>query len=382
MPQGFCADCSGGDGDNDRGGLPESDEKLGRGRMKDNPIDTCSGRFMACHNPCGHGPGNKASCETLPSQIENFTLQFFGDVIKTEVDGQVMWSLPCSLTIGLPNNPRGATEPLACYFLRLFNTGVTGITGPQGAPGTTGQNGHNAYTIVTHSFTQPSLSNPQIQIRTEFNPAFLAGLDIFIDQSGWYNIYQTNPDGTLFLTMLAPLAGAPAVIPTNSLVITAGAPGIGIAGPAGDKGQKGDPGDTGSQGPQGLPSPTSGVTNNNGEYHDGAGTNYSQNVNSWNDVLFVSSNPTVTLPTVGRYLFVAVTGMEPGMNGVPFLARLFNNTTSSALVQCQVTLVANAMVTMIALVDTLSINNVIKLQAFGNGTVFPVYTTITWVQIA
>src|SRR5579859_7902149 len=110
MPQGFCTDCGDG-GDNDRGGLPESDEALGRGRMKDNPIDTCSGRFMSCHNPCGHGPDNRANCETLPSQIENFIKQFFGDVIKTEVNGQVQCSLPCSLDVGLLNNPRGATEP-------------------------------------------------------------------------------------------------------------------------------------------------------------------------------------------------------------------------------------------------------------------------------
>jgi hypothetical protein len=68
----------------------------------------------------------------LPSQIQNFTQQFFGDVVKTEVDGQVIWSLPCDLDIGLPNNQRGAGEGLACYFLRLSEEGIIGLTGPQG----------------------------------------------------------------------------------------------------------------------------------------------------------------------------------------------------------------------------------------------------------
>jgi len=337
---------------------------------------------MSCHNPCGHGPDNRANCETLPSQIENFIKQFFGDVIKTEVNGQVQWSLPCSLDVGLLNNPRGATEPLGCYFLRLFSTGITGLTGPQGAAGTNGANGQNAFTIVTHGFNQPALNNPQIQVRTEFNPVLVQDLVVFIDNSGWYHIDQANPDGTLFLTMIAVLAGAPAFIPVNSLVVASGAPGANIVGDPGPKGEKGDKGDTGDQGPQGLPAPTSGVTNTNGQYHEGAGTNFHQAVNSWNAVYFVASNPVVTLPNVGRYLFTVVVAMQPDNNGVPFFARMFNTTTNTDLVEAQVTLIADMMVPMTVLVDTLSINNNVALEVFGAGTVFPLYTTITWVQIA
>lgn len=98
----------------------------------------------SCHNPCGPLPKNTAQHELLYSQIENFTLNFFGDVVKTEIDGNTSWSLPCRLDIGLPSNPRGPTEPLGCYFLRLFN-GVTGLQGEDGAPGFNGHDGRVAY---------------------------------------------------------------------------------------------------------------------------------------------------------------------------------------------------------------------------------------------
>src|ERR1017187_5408533 len=74
---------------------------------------------LGCNNPCGHGPHNSARCESLPSQIENFTDQFFGTVVKTEINGVVTLSLRCQLDVGLPGNPRGVDEGLACYFLRL-----------------------------------------------------------------------------------------------------------------------------------------------------------------------------------------------------------------------------------------------------------------------
>lgn len=349
-----------------------------------NPLDTCTGRFMSCENPCRHDPRNTASCELLPSQIENFTKQFFGDVIKTEVDGQVQWSLPCSLTVGLPNNPRGATEPLACYFLRLFNDGVTGLTGPKGLPGANGADGHNAYTIVTHSFAQPALNNPQTQIRTEFNPAFLAGLSIFIDRSGWYLIDQANPDGTLFLTLIALFPGAPSVIPTNSLVLVAGAPGANIVGDQGAKGERGDKGPQGDQGAQGLPAPTSGVTNNNGQYHDAAGTNYGHASNAWTTVNFTSSVAEVTLPTAGRYLFNASIGITPTTAGTPVFIRLWNSTQAAIVPgsQEQTSLAGLTSLPVSALADTVAVNEVVQLQVFGFGTLFPVFTTITWVQIA
>lgn len=374
MPQQNCADC--GDG-------PPNDG-LHHNPIRPNPLDTCSGRFMQCTNPCAPDPKNTAACETLPSQIENFTKQFFGDVIKTEVDGQVQWSLPCSLTVGLPNNPRGATEALGCYFLRLFNDGVTGLTGPKGQPGIAGANGHNAFTIVTHGFNQPALNNPQIQIGTEFNPALVAGLSVFIDGSGWYIIDQANPDGTLFLTMIAVLEGALSFIPVNSLVLVAGAPGaniIGDPGPSGLPGSKGPPGDPG---PQGLPSPTSGVTNNNGQYHDAGGSNFSHAANTWAAVNFTSSNAEVTLSAAGIYLFNASVGLSPTTPGTPVFIRLFNVTQAAMVTGSQeLTYLAGITTTPIsAITNTVGVNEVIRLELFGFGSAYPLYTTITWVQLA
>jgi len=94
-----------------------------------NPIDYCGREQIGCDNPCRRGPRNSARCESLPSQIENFTTQFFGTVVKTEINGVVTWSLPCQLDVGLPGNPRGVDEGLACYFLRLFSDGLGGLKG-------------------------------------------------------------------------------------------------------------------------------------------------------------------------------------------------------------------------------------------------------------
>lgn len=88
-----------------------------------------------CDNPCAITQENTAACESLPSQLENFITQFFGEVIKTEVNGIVTWSLPCELNTGLPNNPRAAGEGLGCYLLRLIQNGVDGRTGPPGKSG-------------------------------------------------------------------------------------------------------------------------------------------------------------------------------------------------------------------------------------------------------
>ena len=92
-----------------------------------NPLDPCTRSFLQCDNPCAIVEHNTVQCESLPSRVENFTKNFFGDVVRTEVNGQVVWSLPCGLDVGLPANPRGLDEGLACYFLRLFNDGIVGL---------------------------------------------------------------------------------------------------------------------------------------------------------------------------------------------------------------------------------------------------------------
>lgn len=148
---------------------------------------------MSCNtNPCRTHQHNTAACESLPSQISNFTAQFFGEVVKTEIDGAVAWSLPCGLETGLPNNPRGSGEGLACYFLRLFEEGIIGLTGPAGIQGTPGCNGFNAYTVTLLSFQQPTLAFPGVQVLTAFNPGILEGSYVFIATSGLYLVNNAH----------------------------------------------------------------------------------------------------------------------------------------------------------------------------------------------
>lgn len=260
--------------------------------------ENCQCHRRHCGNPCGHSPSNTPTCESLPSQIENFTLQFFGTVVKTEVDGRVVWSLPCSLDVGLPNNPRGVDEGLACYFLRLFHDGIVGLTGPQGIAGTNGANGHNAYTVTLHSFNQPTGASPVVQVVTQFNPAILPGTYINIASSGWYFVNETDGDGVLLLTLVRASGTAPSFIPAGKLVVPSGFPGASIVGPVGPPGTKGD---------QGVPGPS--FTATNGFYYATVGTDYDLPLVSA-AVDFTNSAPNVLLPTAGLYLITAIAGIK------------------------------------------------------------------------
>lgn len=358
-----------------------------------NPLDTCSNGFMQCGNPCTTLPVNTANSETLPSQIDNFTAQFFGEVIKTEVNGVVSWSLPCSLETGLPSNLRGPTEPLACYFLRLFGEGVKGTPGNEGAPGADGKNGVPAFTQLTQQFSQPTLNNPQIQIRVVPNPALVAGMLLFVDHSGWYRLEGVTPTGAIFVTLLNPVLNPLPVIPVGSLVLPSGAQGLSVAGAQGQKGQKGDKGNTGAKGPDGdpglpgLPSPVSGVTNVNGQYHDDAGTLFT-NTNAdtnWHEVDFVSSKPKLTLPAIGTYLITANTEIRANTDGVAVFVQLFNVTTNLVVAG---TLGFNQsqryrMIPMSAILTTVGVNEVVRLEASGKSEkIDPLSTTLTYVQLS
>lgn len=79
--------------------------------------------------PCGFSGTPDPTNESLASAVSNFTLQFFGTVTKTLVDGAVTWTLPCNLDAGLEGNPRLSGEGLACYFLRLLEEGSATING-------------------------------------------------------------------------------------------------------------------------------------------------------------------------------------------------------------------------------------------------------------
>jgi hypothetical protein len=197
-------------------------------------------------NPCGTPLPNTAACETLPSQIENFTTQFFGTVTKTEVDGVVSWVLPCSLDVGLPNNPRAVGEGLSCYFLRLFDEGILGLTGPAGAVGAAGTNGYNGFSITVGQFVPPAIG-AAVSIPVAYNPTIVVGSIVFISSSGWYRVNVVDwTTGFINATLIETFVGATSPViagrtvqPTGPQGATgvAGADGAqGIAGPAGPAG--------------------------------------------------------------------------------------------------------------------------------------------------
>jgi len=256
-------------------------------------------------NPCAVTQSNTAACESLPSQIQNFSDQFFGAVIKTEVDGVVSWSLPCNLDTGLTNNPRASDEGLACYFLRLFEEGIIGLTGPAGATGEAGEDGRNAYTVTLQSFEQPGISNPNGQLLTQFNPGIIPGLDVFIAGSGWYSVTGTDGNGVLFLTLNRGLPNVPegSIVSAGKLVVPSGISNPGVAGPAGPQGP------AGATGPAGTTPLIS-----NGFYFTNAGTNYNL-TGAYAQVGFITSDPEVLLPTAGTYLITAVIDLV-GLAGV------------------------------------------------------------------
>lgn len=245
-------------------------------------------------NPCNTSLTNTAACESLPSQIQNFTEQFFGSVIKTEVDGEVIWTLPCDLDVGLPNNARAEGEGLACYFLRLFAEGITGLTGPQGANGTPGADGNNAYTVTLQGFVQPNPGSPNIQLVTAFNPAIMKGTYIFVQDSGWYQVTFTDTSGSVFATLFQALPGAPAFINPGKLVVLSGVPGATVVGPEGPQGPAGPAGSNATS-----------FSVDNGEYFATVGTDYQLGV-TYAAVDFVNSSPVVLLPATGTYRVTVV----------------------------------------------------------------------------
>jgi hypothetical protein len=245
-------------------------------------------------NPCGVSVTNTAACESLPSQIQNFTDQFFGVVVKTEVDGVVTWSLPCGLDVGLTNNPRLDGEGLACYFLRLFEDGIIGLTGPQGNPGVDGADGRNAYTVTLAGFIQPTPAVPFLQLPVSYNPAILAGMNVFVGGSGWYTVNENNPSGVLFLTLLLGLDGVSGVISAGKLVVPSGF--------------QGAPGLTGAEGPQGPQGPEGEAFSTAVGFFVGSGADYSL-TGGFAIVNFGGSDVIITLPEAGTYVLTASVGL-------------------------------------------------------------------------
>lgn len=201
-------------------------------------------------------PPNTAECEVLSSQIANFTEQFFGDTVKTEVNGKVEWSLPCDLGVELENNPRLSGEPLGCYMQRLFQNGATGDTGETGTSGLPGKNGNPAYGYILHDFVTPDVGHA-VTVPATFNPVFsVKGIPVFIDGSGWYVVLNQS-GGSITLLSTQKVSNPLTITPYGSLILTAGTTGLfGPQGVQGVKGFTGDPGIAGvlgATGPIGVP---------------------------------------------------------------------------------------------------------------------------------
>lgn len=260
--------------------------------------DCSNPNLISCNNPCRVSVANTAACESLPSQIENFTTQFFGTVQKSEINGVVVWTLPCDLNIGLPANPRAADEGLACYFLRLFEQGIIGLKGDKGDPGLNGSPGANSYSVTLASFTQPTLGNPNVNILTAYNPAIIQNEYAFIQSSGWYLINGTDNAGTLFLTLIAEVPGAAGTITAGKLVVPCGPPGVSIVGPQGPQGPVGATGGPGAS-----------YTATNGFFKDTGGSDYTiTNVDAVVD--FTDLQAAVLLTAAGTYQITVVTNWK------------------------------------------------------------------------
>lgn len=211
----------------------------------------CDSENMSCGNPCREGPKNTAAHETLASKVLNFSEQFFGEVVKTEVEGAVRWSLPCALDVGLPGAIRGPTEPLGCYLLRLFQDGITGPVGATGIQGASGANGNSSYTLSLSAFLVPPVGQ-MVTANFLFNPALVPGVTLYDAGSGWYLIVARNGTGTLTLQVEELVADPSPTVAANTLFVVsgaAGAPGlIGVSGVLGNPGHQGGLGVTGGIG--------------------------------------------------------------------------------------------------------------------------------------
>lgn len=347
---------------------------------------------LPCCTPCNTCPPASADCESLPSQIENFSNQFFGEVQKTVVNGKVVWTLPCNLNVGLPGNPRGDQEGLACYFLRLFSDGIVGLTGPKGDTGAQGANGNHAYTVTTTAFTAPTVGNPNIQFNIIPSPVVSIGQTIFIPGQGWFLINNIFQGQTVFASLVEAIPTPTATSPPGVLVLPVGPRGLSITGPTGPQGVKGDKGDIGAKGDTGGTGATgatgaagSTATNSNAEVL-GGGTDYTM-TNAYAQVDFGAADLEVTLPTAGTYLVVVnISGFNNSGATREWDFKLFNATTSADVPNSEVprAVVVSTLPTQVVLhsiVQTLTPNNLIQVYAASSAGTATQTLYFTWSKI-
>lgn len=356
-----------------------------------NPIDSCSRDLLSCDNPCHIAEQNTVACESLPSRLENFIKNFFGDLVRTEVNGEIVWSLPCGLDIGLPGNPRGIDEGLACYFLRLFNDGIIGLQGPQGFPGAPGCAGHNAYTVTLANFNTPNAGGT-VQVQTLYNPAMLVGSYIFINGAGWYIIMAAPTSGLLTLQLIVSLVGFGSTVTAGKLVVPSGAPGLSIPGPTGEQGIQGPPGIQGPQGNVGATGATgpagTDLLANNGFVTGAGGSDYTVNQPNYTTVNFGVQDFSFIPGPIGTY-FVAASFDVLNIAGTGGGGYVISNISLNLPIIGSFTGPDNGSgqrlnVSMMAIVTTTVLGQTIGVQAAGagNGQVQANSTSLVWFQIA
>jgi len=284
---------------------------------------TC-GDCNRSNTPCTTCPTASADCESLPSALQNFTNAFFGTVTKSVVNGQVVWTLPCNLEVGLPANPRLDTEGLACYFLRLFQNGIVGLTGLPGDTGDQGPAGHNAYTISTTAFNAPTLAQPTVQFNVVPGPLLSVGQTIFVPNIGWLQITNLFNNTTVFATLLELVTPSIAVSPAGVLVLPTGPRGLPVTGPTGPQGVPGPTGAPGTPGATGAPgadgadgAAAAAFTQTNLQYLGGA-NDYAMTaaVDPGAFVDFGGNDLEVTLPTAGTYLVTVQVDCQNNSGGI------------------------------------------------------------------
>lgn len=347
-----------------------------------------------CNVNCGQ---NSASCESLPSALANFTAAFFGSVQKTEINGKVTWILPCGLDVGLPGNPRGSDEGLACYFLRLFEAGIIGLVGPKGDPGPKGTDGHNAYTITTSAFNPPVSAGQTAQFTIIPSPVISVGQTIFIPGSGWYQITEVFQGTSVFATLLESISNPFPLIGAGTLVLPTGPRGLSITGPTGLTGPKGDTGAMGATGATGAPGatgatgPAGTAATNANQQIAGSGTNYTVTA-SYAKVNFGTTDLEATLVTSGTYLFIAQ--LECLNSGAvhAWSLRFNNQTTATPFLDSQrdfffVSTTFATTATVVSIITTSAANQVIEIQAVTDAAgdtqqIIPDDSRLIWTKLA
>jgi hypothetical protein len=163
-----------------------------------------------CHDPCAATPVD-AENESLQSQLDNFILNFYGEITKTVVDGEVVWILPCDLSGEIPGYERDPEMGTACYQLSVL-TSLAAQVAAIGSFGTMAQQNADAVDITGGTITGLSLPVDGTDAATKnyVDAAYTAGTGLL--QSGLQ--FYVNPTQSLTaltvdsLTVTNPITGS------------------------------------------------------------------------------------------------------------------------------------------------------------------------------